>query len=38
MIKYKQKLDFRLNKSRDNKIIRVRLDELTFHPELEPGI
>ncbi len=35
MIKYKQKLDSLLNKSRENKIIRVRLEELTFHPELE---
>lgn len=34
MIKYKQKLDSLLNKSRENKIIKIRLDELNFHPEL----
>ena len=35
MKKYKQKLDSFFEKITDNKIIRIRLDELNFHPELE---
>ena len=31
----KQKLDSYIDKRRDNKIIRVRLEDLKFHPELE---
>ena len=34
MKKYKQKLDSFLEKITENKIIRIRLDELNFHPEL----
>lgn len=35
MKKYKQTFDSLLEKITDNKIIRIRLDELNFHPELE---
>ncbi|MBO4534263.1 MAG: hypothetical protein J5726_11300 [Treponema sp.] len=35
MKKYKQKLDSFFEKITENKIIRIRLDELNFHPELE---
>lgn len=35
MKKYKQKLDSFFEKITENKIIKIRLDELYFHPELE---
>ena len=35
MNKYKQKLDSFFEKITENKIIKIRLDELNFHPELE---
>ena len=35
MKKYKQRLDSFFEKITENKIIKVRLDELNFHPELE---
>ena len=35
MQKYKQRLDSFFGKITENKIIKIRLDELNFHPELE---